>query len=222
MRNLKLLSALFAFAVFLAGGSVVYGGLSWTGMDPEILVDGQKFNVYVEWPEGDVCLIDGPIDVDFWYPKGTDANHIEVELVMETDASFPCDHSSNSSLVDENGMIHVLSKTNLKDGTESDSNEGGILLAVKVNTSEQMPVRAYLYHNSPGLDENGKPLGTPVQLCEGFSDDFVFCDPLPFDSVVTASAGDDSCYAEEEEVAVVAPTTNNERKRNKGKRRGKR
>ncbi|HAL47396.1 MAG: hypothetical protein FI707_01445 [SAR202 cluster bacterium] len=73
MRNLKLLSAIFAFAIFMAGGSVVYGGLSWTGMDPEVELPGNRgtVNVVFAVPPGTWCKIDGPIDVDIKAPSGS-------------------------------------------------------------------------------------------------------------------------------------------------------
>ncbi|MDP7534922.1 MAG: hypothetical protein QGI88_14265 [SAR202 cluster bacterium] len=72
MKSLKLLSVMFVFAVFLAGGPVVYGGLSWSGMDPIIgLPDGRIVNVDFSVPPGTWCKIDGPIDVKIRAPHGS-------------------------------------------------------------------------------------------------------------------------------------------------------
>ncbi len=71
MKNLKLFAAVSVLAVFLAAGSVVYGGLSWTGMDPVIrLSDGTIVNVDIAVPPESWCLIDGPIDVQIAAPAG--------------------------------------------------------------------------------------------------------------------------------------------------------
>ncbi len=72
MRNLKLLSGLFVFAVFLAGSSVVYGGLSWTGMDPVVkLSDGRIVNVELAVPPDAWCSIQGPVKVRIKAPSGS-------------------------------------------------------------------------------------------------------------------------------------------------------
>ncbi|MDP6800933.1 MAG: hypothetical protein QF744_14060 [SAR202 cluster bacterium] len=57
----------------MAGGSVVYGGLSWTGMDPviELPDGGGQVNVVFSVPPGTWCKIDGPIDVDIVAPAGS-------------------------------------------------------------------------------------------------------------------------------------------------------
>ena len=161
--------------VLVISAGVVHGGGRWSGIDPEVLVDGEKINVYIEWPQGQSCNIDGDIDVDFWYPKGADA-----QLVFESESydEFPCLGSGNSSLI-EDGFITVLTKTNLKEGTESDPNQGGIMVSAKVNTAETMPVTIKVYRNTELVD--GKPVGDPIQVCNGFSDDFVFCEPLQLD-----------------------------------------
>ncbi len=181
-KSLKWTAGASMLLVMLMAVQVVQGGGRFSGIDPEVLVNEEKFNVYIEWSTDDMCLIDGLIDVNFWYPSGTNTGVTEAELVMESDASFPCDHSSNSSLIDENGNIHVVTKTNLKAGTESDPNQGGILVTANVNASEQMPFTVYVYHNSPGFNAFGKPVGNPVRVCEGFSGEFVFCDPYQFNN----------------------------------------
>ena len=47
MRNLKLAAAASAVLMFLIAAPVVYGGLRWTGFDPELEVGGHKVNVTV-------------------------------------------------------------------------------------------------------------------------------------------------------------------------------
>ncbi|MDP6452575.1 MAG: hypothetical protein QF898_04630 [SAR202 cluster bacterium] len=195
IQGIKLFGSILALFIVLGAVAAVSGGGRWSGFDPEVFINNDKFNVYIEWPEEDTCLIDGLVDVNFWYPSNRDSSVTEAVLEMESDATFPCDHSSNSSLIDDNGNIHVLTKTDLKEGNNSDPNQGGVLVDVKVNTSEQTTVRVYLYHNSQALDADGKPVGSPVQVCEGFSDDFVSCGPYRFGGEGNGSpydAGDSS------------------------------
>lgn len=152
-KNLKLMVGAATMLGVMAAAPVVHGGILWTGIDPEVHVNGERFNVYIEWPENKTCFIDGMIDVDFWYPKGATAT-----LVSESFSTFPCPTG---------GLVHALTKTNLKDGNGSDPNQNGILVSAKVNTSVQMPVNVKVYRN-----------GELVQTCSGESDTFVFCEPL--------------------------------------------
>lgn len=158
-KNLKLTVAVTTMLVMFAVAPVVYGGISWSGIDPVFKVDGHRFNVYIEWPEHKTHFIDGLIDVDIWYPKGAD-----VEFVSEAYDTFLYESEGKKEL------IKAFTKTNLKDGADSDPNQGGILVSAKVNTSKRIPVNVKVYHN-----------GELVQFCEGYSDEFVFCDPYQFD-----------------------------------------
>lgn len=158
MKRLKWMAGASALLALLVIAPVHGKGGRWSGIDPEVRVNNDTINVWIEWPEDQTCLIDGLIDVDIWHPKKAD-----VQLISESYDVFPCDTAKD-------GYIHALTKTNLKDGTESDPNKGGILVAAKVNTSEQMPVNVKVYRN-----------GKLIQLCEGFSDEFVFCEPYQLD-----------------------------------------
>ena len=184
-KKLELLAGLSAMLMLVLSVGVAHGGGRWSGIDPELMVNGEKFNIYIEWPEEDTCLIDGLIDVDVWYPKGTNA-----ELIFESESEFPCDTA-------DGGFIPTLTKTSLKDGTDQDPNQGGIMVSAKVNTSVQMPVTVKVYHNTTLVD--GKPTGEPIQVCEGFSDAFVFCAPLPFDSGGNGTTNNASNNDEEDE-----------------------
>ena len=42
MRNVKLVAAASAVLAFMVAAPVVYGGLRWTGFDPELQVGGHK------------------------------------------------------------------------------------------------------------------------------------------------------------------------------------
>ncbi|MDP6453622.1 MAG: hypothetical protein QF898_09970 [SAR202 cluster bacterium] len=67
MKQLKLLGVFTAFAVFIAAASVVYGGLSWTGIDPIITYTSSTgthtVNVDVGMPPGQWCHV-ASIDID--------------------------------------------------------------------------------------------------------------------------------------------------------------
>ena len=82
VKPLKIWAIVLAFAVFFAAGSVVYGGLRWTGIDPVLIVDGKQVNIVVYVPtvncdDGDLT---GPIKVEVKVPR-----RVSVELIRESE-----------------------------------------------------------------------------------------------------------------------------------------
>ena len=49
-RKIRWIVALSTMLVLLASTTVVYGGLRWTGIDPELDINGNQVNVTVFWP----------------------------------------------------------------------------------------------------------------------------------------------------------------------------
>ena len=91
MKQLKLLGVFTAFAVFIAAASVVYGGLSWTGIDPIITYTSSTgthtVNVDVGMPPGQWCHV-ASIDID-----------IEIEgYVDHDDLTGPCSVTTSTSV----------------------------------------------------------------------------------------------------------------------------
>lgn len=81
MKNLKLMAGVGVVLAMFAAVPVVYGGLSWTGIDPVLVANEHTMNVWVEWPTGRECDITGVISVDV---HGAD------ELISESAESFAC------------------------------------------------------------------------------------------------------------------------------------
>ncbi len=75
-----------AVLVLLAVAPVVHGGLSWTGIDPVLLANGHTLNVWVEWPTGRECSINGPILVEV---------HARATLLAESMETFNCATKDN-------------------------------------------------------------------------------------------------------------------------------
>ena len=69
MRNIKLIIAVSTMLAMFAVAPVVYGGITWSGIDPVIFINGQKFNVRVEWPSAFDCSISGPINITVTTPR---------------------------------------------------------------------------------------------------------------------------------------------------------
>ena len=90
-KQLKLMAIVSAFAVFMAAASVVYGGLSWTGIDPIItLSDGSEVHVDIGVPPGQWCKVDSPIQVTVTVPPG-------ILSVVEQDG--PCGVTTETTVV---------------------------------------------------------------------------------------------------------------------------
>jgi hypothetical protein len=56
-------------------------GLGWTGIDPIVSTDGHTMNIWVEWPAGRECDINGPISVEV---------HTRGVVRAESVETFPC------------------------------------------------------------------------------------------------------------------------------------
>ena len=114
MRNVKLVAAASAVLAFMVAAPVVYGGLRWTGFDPELQVGGHKVNITIFAPTGRWCDVEGPVDVRVWVPKGTDAR-----LVSESEG-------------DDGGCTVVTSTTIGERGRH------GVIVGVKAETDDPM------------------------------------------------------------------------------------
>jgi hypothetical protein len=64
LKNLKLIAGLSTTVALFAVVPVVHGGLFWTGIDSVVESNGHVMNIWVEWPTGRECDINGPISVD--------------------------------------------------------------------------------------------------------------------------------------------------------------
>ncbi|MCI0439865.1 MAG: hypothetical protein L0177_12145 [Chloroflexi bacterium] len=66
----KLAVGLLAVVVLLASAGVAQArGARWTGIDPELIVEGHKVNIVVAMPPGEWCKTDGPIAFNVFVPN---------------------------------------------------------------------------------------------------------------------------------------------------------
>ena len=156
--NLKSLAVISALLVLFFSVAVAHAGLRWSGIDPVLSVNKDTVSFLIEWPEHSTCLLDEQIDVDIWYPEGAD-----VALVSESHGEFQCETA-------ENGVLQLSTDTDLKAGTKSDPNRGGLLVSTKVNSSERLPIKIEVYVN-----------GELARKCRGFSGEYVDCGPFKLD-----------------------------------------
>ena len=99
MKSLKLTVAVTTMLAMLAIAPMVYGGISWTGIDPILYVDGTKFNVRAELPSEFICGLTGPIAINITVPGDaslefiSESSHDFDGCVVETDTEITRDYS---------------------------------------------------------------------------------------------------------------------------------
>lgn len=154
MNSVRKLKWLVAVAVVVAMGAfapIVYGGLKWSGIDPEVDVDGHQVNVTVAVPPGQWCNIDGAIKVEFLVHKKASATLVAESV--DTDGSKCGAHTSSS-------IKH-------KKGSKL---EGKVYVTVVVEAEDgKFPVEVLVVANGEGGD---------AISCAGQTDKKIKCGPL--------------------------------------------
>ena len=113
MVTISTMLAMFAIA------PVVYGGITWSGIDPIFTVDGHRFNVRIEFPIEYSCDVDGPIDVKVAVPAGAHG-----KFIMESAGVFgDCLQVTHTTLVRKDNYVNKIA------------------VGVRVNTDEEFRVR---------------------------------------------------------------------------------
>ena len=98
LRAIAGLSAMLLLVLFMSASQADARGGRWSGIDPEILINGHTINVYVGWYEDDTCLIED-VFVEFSIPDGTEA-----VLVAESNDTFGCDNNPSVTLVTQSSI----------------------------------------------------------------------------------------------------------------------
>ena len=126
MKNLKLMAAVSALIALFAVAPVVYGGVTWSGIDPIFEANGHTFNVFVEWPSGSECSITGPIFVE--------VHNKDASFIGESSKPFACDDSTvtveTDTLFRRIGGPHNF-----------------VVTQMRVPASESFPVRLKVYRD---------------------------------------------------------------------------
>ncbi len=89
-RKIRWIVALSTMLVLLASTTVVYGGLRWTGIDPELDINGKKVNVTAFWPEEHTCDVDEKIYFSIQVPRGSEVSF------EESKGRFKCDEGATT------------------------------------------------------------------------------------------------------------------------------
>ncbi len=100
-RTLKILGVISALLVVMVAAGVAHGGGRWSGIDPVLRVNGDRINIWVEWPTEHTCDIKD-MDVLAVVPLLADA-----ELVAESAERFRCDNGRKITLQTNTSMIQA-------------------------------------------------------------------------------------------------------------------
>jgi hypothetical protein len=91
LGSVKILAIASVLLILLVAVPVAYGGLRWSGLDPQVVIDGREYSVTVAVPPNQWCKVGSPYQVTFHVPEGA-----EYELLSETVAG-PDDCSITSA-----------------------------------------------------------------------------------------------------------------------------
>ena len=99
-KNLKWAALIPALLLTLLSVSVVYGGLRWSGIDPEISLDDHTLNVTAQWRSDELCDVSGDIEIDVYYPGG-------VSALVVSDSTATCDVDGETVTISTVTNIHA-------------------------------------------------------------------------------------------------------------------
>jgi hypothetical protein len=75
-KNFKWMAIVPALLIMLLSVSVTYGGLRWSGIDPEVDLDGHTLNVTAQWHSDDLCSVGSDVLINIYVPFGTDVSPV--------------------------------------------------------------------------------------------------------------------------------------------------
>ena len=102
-KSMRVIALLSVLLLLLIAAPVAYGGLSWSGTDPRVMVNGTFYDVTVAVPPNQWCQVEGPYQVIFHVPAGA-----EVALLSESvGGPDECGTQSQTSLQEHEGLDSV-------------------------------------------------------------------------------------------------------------------
>ena len=143
--NLKLAALIPALLLTVLSVSVVYGGVRWGGIDPEISLDDHTLNVTAQWRSENLCAVNGPITIDVYHPAGVVAN---------------VENESSASCVNAEGETVTLATVTNTHPTKSKK----VRVTGTVNSSQKMRARLLVE-----LD------GKNIRTCKGKTNKLIKC-----------------------------------------------
>lgn len=153
MSNLKWLVGVgfLLLLLFASASQADARGGRWSGIDPEIRVNGQQVNVRVEWPTRYNCTVE-ETKVRFLVPK--DSDHA---LIAESNDLLQCN---------DGGFTRLETESRIDEKFDHNM----VSVRAKVKASESFPVRVFVYLN-----------GELAAKCGGYSNGEIRCGRISLD-----------------------------------------
>ena len=102
-RTPKQVAIIGTLLLMLIAVPVVYGGIQWSGFDPQVQIDGTQYNVTVFGPDKTWCDSGGDIDVTFYVEEGA-----TTELDFESSGGpAECRVTTDTIFVERDGQVGV-------------------------------------------------------------------------------------------------------------------
>lgn len=146
--RIKWIAPLLMIAVLFATTTVAYGGLRWSGIDPQIKVNGHKIAATVYIPTTEACYIDSSIYFRMVLPYGSEWDGD----VDESHEKYDCDGDGDGD--------HTI--TTYTDVTYANVNR--MYVAAKVSSDDRFRIKVQI-----------KMDGRTVSRCRGYSDRWTKC-----------------------------------------------
>ncbi len=146
--KIKWVVALSMLGALFATTSVAYGGLRWSGIDPQLEVNGHDVAATVIIPTAEACQIEGDtIELAMLIPSGADWDG----TVMESSEDFDCDGEERT----------ITTKTRARFARVDDMY---VAAMVPADDGDRFRVRLMVEVD-----------GHTVRRCHGYSDSLVEC-----------------------------------------------
>ncbi|MCH8308898.1 MAG: hypothetical protein IIB17_00200 [Chloroflexi bacterium] len=132
-KHFKWAAVVPAMLIMVLSVTVVYGGLRWSGIDPEVSLDDHTLNITAQWHSETLCSVNGDIQIDVYVPDG-----VTVGKVKESSATCSV----------YGGTVTISTDTNIYK-----TNSNKVTVTGLMTSDENMPARLL-------LDLDGKHIRT--------------------------------------------------------------
>lgn len=112
LKKPKLMVVVATVALMLIAVPVAFGGINWSGFDPQVQIDGTQYNVTVSAPANAWCAVEG-VDVIFHVDPDLDETDVSVDF-ESTGGSGGCTVTTLSDFAfdsDDGVVVEVLVST---------------------------------------------------------------------------------------------------------------
>jgi hypothetical protein len=162
-KLLKLSIVLTVWLLMMVTVPNAEAGVKWSGMDPDIFIDGVRVSVYTEWPSDMTCNLNN-IRFFVLVPLGSEVNYEESEETFECEDGTQITHRTQTEVI--HGLVSAVNVASLVETIDLEVSLSVLQLQLGIGISE-FPTRVLVSKN-----------GTLIRQCSGYTNTPVEC--LPF------------------------------------------